>query len=32
VLKFVKTPFFMHYDIDLGSLFGRFTSDLPQHS
>ena len=27
--KLLKTPFFMHYDIDLGSSFGRITSVLP---
>ena len=29
MLKFVKTPYFRHYDIDLGSSFGRITSVLP---
>ena len=27
--KLLKTPYFRHYDIDLGSSFGRITSVLP---
>jgi hypothetical protein len=28
-LKFPKTPFFVHFDAEFGSSFGRIVSELP---